>query len=242
MATARCALPLRLGAGRRARDPRDRARAALPELQPGRFLEGTGIPGDAGQRLNELRDAVRFAQVHAEELEQFLWDVLDAAVARSESTRAAAVARLAVANGNFASAPWYLRPVFWCQVVACRGVLAGANAGLTVVRTAREQGENAVELAKTFVEARRAELMAALREIARVGRLAASIAQLRGWATDSLRRCRAPLDERGRGRGQAQGARRGRGRTSAWRPRASYSSSSPCAGSPRPRTFPATSR
>jgi hypothetical protein len=68
--------------------------------------------------------------------------------------------------------------------VACQGALAGANAGLTVARTAREQGYAAVQLAKSFLESRKAELLAAVREVARITRLAGSIAQLRGWAAD----------------------------------------------------------
>src|SRR6185503_17663637 len=70
----------------------------FPELQPGRLVEGTGILGEAGARVNALRDAVRFAAEHAGELEQLLWNVLDVAVTQAEAARSSAAARLAVAN------------------------------------------------------------------------------------------------------------------------------------------------
>jgi hypothetical protein len=155
-----------------------------PELQPGRFLEGTGILGDAGERVRQLRDAVQFAQDHAGELERFLWDVLDVAVARAESARSSAANNLSIANRNYANAPWWLKPAYWCQVVACQGAFNAANAGLNVARTVREQGYAAVQLAKSFLASRRAELLAAVREVARIGRIAGAIAQLRGWAAD----------------------------------------------------------
>lgn len=156
----------------------------FPELQPARLLENTGILGDAGARVRALQDFVRFAEDHAAELEAFLWDVLDWRVSEAESARASAVSRLTTANRNYANAPWYLRPVYWAQVVACRTALAAADARLTVVRTARDQGRAAVAVAKAVIAEKRAELLAAVREVARIGRLAASIAQLRGWATD----------------------------------------------------------
>jgi hypothetical protein len=155
-----------------------------PELQPGRFLENTGILGDAGERVRQLQDAVQFAKDHADELEQFLWAVLDAAVARAEQARATASNNLAVANRNYNNAPWWLRPAYWCQVVACQGALHAANAGLNVARTARDQGHGAVQLAKAFLESKKAELLAAVRQVAYITRLAGSIAQLRGWAAD----------------------------------------------------------
>jgi hypothetical protein len=156
----------------------------FPELQPGRLLENTGILGDAGARVRKLQDLVRFAEDHAAELEDFLWSVLDWRVSEAESARVSAVDRLASANRNHANAPWYLRPACWTQVVARRAALAAADARLTVVRTAREQGQIAVAAAQAVIAAKRAELLAAVREVARIGRLAASIAELRGWATD----------------------------------------------------------
>ena len=59
-------------------------------------------------------------------------------------TTAIRVSRLTAANRNYANAPWYLRPVYWAQVVACRTALAAADARLTVVRTARDQGRAAI--------------------------------------------------------------------------------------------------
>lgn len=156
----------------------------FPELQPGRLLENSGILGDAAARVQDLQQLVAFAEEHAAELEAFLWEVLDARVDVAEAARTSAAARLASANRNYANAPWYLRAVYWAQVVACRAVLAGADARLTVVRTARTQGELAVQAAKAVIQAKRAEFLAAAREVARIGRIAASIAQLRGWASD----------------------------------------------------------
>ncbi len=156
----------------------------FPELQPGRLLEGTGILGDAGARVQELQELVSFLQGHAAELEAFLWQVLDAQVRAAESARSSALARLSTANRNYANAPWYLRAAYWAQVVVCRAALAGAEARLTLVRAARVQAEAAVELAQQALAARRAELLAAVQEVTRIGRIAGSIAQLRGWTTD----------------------------------------------------------
>jgi len=156
----------------------------FPELQPAHLLENTGILGAAGERVRELQALVQFAADHVDELEAFLWQVLDQRVAVATSARASAAANLATANRNYANAPWYLRPVYWAQVLACRAALAAADARLAVVRTAREQGAIAVDAAEALLAAKRAELADALREVARLGRLAASIAQLRGWATD----------------------------------------------------------
>ena len=156
----------------------------FPELRPGRLLENAGILGEAGARVEQLRELVQFAEQHAAELEAFLWDVLDWRVSEAEKARSSAASKLATANRNYNNAPWYLRPVYWAQVVACRAALSAAEARLTVVRTAREQGQIAVQLARAAIAAKRAELVAAVREVARIGRLAASIAQLRGWTTD----------------------------------------------------------
>ncbi|HEX6883515.1 MAG TPA: hypothetical protein VF530_09050 [Planctomycetota bacterium] len=154
----------------------------FPELQPGRFLAGSELLGDAGERLAELRAVAEELRAQVEELEAFLREALERAVARAEAARRAASDGLAAALRAHAAAPWWQRPARWAQVVAWQVTLAGASANLTVARTAMARGEAALEAARAAVAAKQAEILAGLQAAARVGRVAAAIAQLRGWA------------------------------------------------------------
>lgn len=154
----------------------------FPELQPGRFLAGSELLGDAGERLAQLCAAAETLQARAAELEAFLRDALERGVARAEAARRASGDGLAAALRAHAAAPWWQRPARWAQVVAWQVALAGASANLAVARTARAQGEAAVEAARSALADRQAEILAVVQAAARVGRIAGAIAQLRGWA------------------------------------------------------------
>jgi len=154
----------------------------FPELQPGRFLAGSELLGDASERLAQLRAAAEALQAHAQELETLLHDALERAVARAEAARRAASDGLAAALRAHAAAPWWQRPARWAQVVAWQVAQAGASANLAVARTARVQGETAVEAARAALTASQAEILAVVQAAARIGRFASAIAQLRGWA------------------------------------------------------------
>jgi len=156
---------------------------SMPEVQPHRWIAGSGLLGDAGERMAALQESLQYARDHAEELERYLWQVLDGHIANLTAVRDRARSEYERAARDFYHAPRFQRGRHVARMLFWRSVLGASQAHLHAALFAREQGERALDAAKAVVEAKRDELMQVMEALGRVGRIAFAVAQLRDYTT-----------------------------------------------------------
>lgn len=144
----------------------------------------SGALDRAVERLVELQGAVNVLRERADEAEAFLHAVADAQLARAEVALAEASRRLRSAQRALRDASWRDTPRRAAQVVLQTAVVEALRIGLRTARVARTQVEATVESVRAVLTARRAELERIFQGIARVGRIAAAVAQLRSDALE----------------------------------------------------------
>lgn len=155
-----------------------------PAFQPGKDVAESEAMQRAVERMTELQETLNALREHSAELEAFLWEVVDARLAEAERFHQRARRDLDAALRALANASWRELPGSLARVAVRRAVVAASSAGLKAAHAARSQAEAVLAQARERAEARRAELDRLLAAVARVGRVASAVAQLRGYTTD----------------------------------------------------------
>jgi hypothetical protein len=153
----------------------------LPAQTPGADWLEAGFLGDASARADEVRVAIAALREQADHLEETLEVVLDLNLATAETLRAKALAARNAAASAVATASWHQLPARLAQLAARNGILAVATANRNAARVAHEHGIAAVVLVRAQIEAKRAELSAVAEGLARAGRIASALSQLRPY-------------------------------------------------------------
>lgn len=156
----------------------------FPAFRPGRHLAESPTMQAARERVVELREAVRSMRERSAELEAYLWNVAEARLDQAAASHARARQRLASARAALRAASWRQVPAAAARVALHRAIVAGSGATLRAARAARRHAEAAVDAVGTAIEAHRRELDELVEGLARAGRIAAAITQLRAFATD----------------------------------------------------------
>jgi hypothetical protein len=144
-------------------------------------LEGSALER-AFERLADIQLVLVTLRDRSDELEAFLGAVADAQLERAEASLAAAGRRLAAVQQALRAASWRDVPRRAAQVALQRAVVEALRIGVHTARVSRGHAEAALEVVRAAHAAKRAELDRLLEVMARVGRIAATVAQLRGDA------------------------------------------------------------
>ena len=149
---------------------------------PDSFLQQSGILVSAAERIVEIQEAIEFMRANAQELERFLLEVVDVRIAAASAFHSQAYGRLVAAQNALGSAAWHQVPVRAAQLAVQRAVYEASRVGLQAAQALRNQTNASLQQVKSAIAQKSAEISAFLETIARAGRIASAVSQLRSYA------------------------------------------------------------
>ncbi len=157
---------------------------AFPAFSPGGDWLDSDVAQQALEHLAGIYGLLNELEAHSIELEAFLFGVADAQVAKLQTLHSQALKNLATAQTALKNAAWHQVPVRVAQVAIQKAIVAASSAAVKVATNARAKAQQALDQVRANLEAKRAEVDAVVQGLARFGRIATAVAQLRPYTVE----------------------------------------------------------
>lgn len=157
---------------------------AFPAFSPGGDWMDSDAAQQAIERMADLFDVLNEIDAHSRELETFLFEVVDVQIAKLQTFQTQAQQNLNAAQTALKNAAWYQVPVRTAQVAVHKAIVAASTAAVKAANGARAQAQAALQQVRANLEAKRTELDNLVQGLARFGRIACAVAQLRPYCVE----------------------------------------------------------